>query len=178
MRIQPKRSFEAVDMLLERTENPAHRVMLENFRAHMRAEISCDLDSIMNTMTAAPVYHSYGAPVDGGPKDREQTRAFYLSIFDAGSNVIELEVDRLSVDDWGIVGDGTIHIIYPGKGVSAMGFDIDDEDAQYLFSARQAFFLPYVDGLMNGEDTYIDWAGARVTKLDPTDVVTTEQALE
>jgi len=128
-------------------------------------------------MSPEPVYHSYGAPADGGPKDREQTRDFYLSIFDGGSNVMELQVDRLSVDDWGIAGDGMIHIIYPGKGISAMGFEIDDEDAQYLFSARQAFFLPYVDGLMAGEDTYIDWAGVRIAKLAPADVVTTDQAL-
>ena len=176
MKIQPRRSFEAVDDLIARTTNAAHIAMLENFRAHMRAEISCDLPAIMATMTEDPVYHSYGAAADTGPKSRTETEAFYQSIFDNGTNVLELEIDRLSVDDWGIAGDGTIRIIYPGRALRPLGMSVDDVDAHYLLTLRQAFFLPYRDGLMAGEDTYADMAGARVEKLDPNDVVTTADA--
>src|SRR5205823_2794168 len=149
--------------------------ILENFRAHMRAEISCDLPAIMATMTANPVYHLYGAPPDAAPRGREATAAFYQSIFDNGTNVLQLDIDRLSVDDWGIAGDGMIRIIYPGRVLQGMGLEVDDPDAHYLLNLRQAFFLPYIDGFMAGEDTYADMNNAAVEKLDPSDVVTTEE---
>jgi hypothetical protein len=142
----------------------------------MRAEISCDLPAIMATMTANPVYHSYGAAVDRAPKGRRATKAFYQSIFDNGTNVLQLEIERLTVDDWGISGDGIIRIIYPGRALVPLGLEIDDVSAHYLLNLRQAFFLPYENSLMAGEDTYADMAGATVAKLDPTEVVKTEEA--
>src|ERR1017187_8971081 len=51
MQIKPQRSFGAIDALLEKTTRPEHRAMLENFKAHMTAEISCDIDGIMATMS-------------------------------------------------------------------------------------------------------------------------------
>src|SRR5437016_3088520 len=154
MRIQPKRSFVAIDAKLREVTNPKHRVMLENYRAHLAAEVGADLERIMATMTPEPVYHSYGRGLEAGPKGQAATRAFYQRIFDEGTNVLEREIDRLTVDDWGIVSEGTIHIINPGKVLAARGTKVDDENAHYLLSVRIAAFLPYENGLMAGEDTY------------------------
>ena len=179
VRIRPKRSFEAVDNLIARTSNPDHVVMLQNLRDHMRAEISADLPALMKTMSANPVYHTYGSGVDAenmNPKGLGETEKFYQRRFDEGTNVLEYEFQRLTVDDWGIAGDGTIHVIYPARAFRTLGMDVDDVDAHYLVSVHQAFFLPYEDGLMAGEDVYSDVAGVKIEKLDPADVVTTEQA--
>jgi hypothetical protein len=46
-----------------------------------------------------------------------------------------------------------------------------------LLDTRITSFLPYENGFMCGEDTYIDVASATVVKLDPIDVVTPEEAL-
>jgi hypothetical protein len=179
VRIQPRKSFEAIDRLLEKTSNPDHRAMLENFKTHMVAEIACDIEGIMATMSPHPVYHSYGGSsrasvthVDG----REQNRAMYQGIFDEGSSVIQLDIERLSVGDWGIAGDGVIRIINPGKVLATRGMEVDDESAHYLVSNRIAWFLPYENGLMAGEDTYMDFATTDVVKLDPSEVVTPEEA--
>ena len=180
MQIKPQRSFGAIDALLEKTTRPEHRAMLENFKAHMTAEISCDIDGIMATMSPHPVYHSYGGDrVDGDVmhvNGREENRAFYQKIFDEKTSVLELEIERLSVADWGIAGDGVIRIINPGTVLAGRGMDVDEE-AHYLVSTRIAWFLPYENGLMCGEDTYTDVASATVVKLDPSDVVTPEEAL-
>jgi hypothetical protein len=179
MRIQPRKSFEGVDRLLATTSNPDHRAMLENFKAHMTAEIGCDLEGIMATMTPHPVYHSYSG---NGPdhvvhvNGRDQNRAMYQGIFDEGTSVLQLDIDRLTVADWGIAGDGVIRIINPGKVLAARGMEIDDEGAHYLVSNRMAWFLPYEHGLMAGEDTYLDQSTTEIVKLDPSDVVTPEEA--
>ena len=77
----------------------------------------------------------------------------------------------------GIVSEGTIHIINPGKVLAARGTKVDDENAHYLLSVRIAAFLPYENGLMAGEDTYTSAASTRITKLKPEEVVTTAEAL-
>ena len=180
MRIQPKRSFGAIDALLDQTTKPEHRAMLENYKRHLTAEIACDLEAIMSTMTPDPVYHAYGYGLADVTtvRGREQSRAFYQSIFDEGTSVLELETERLSVSDWGIAGDGVIRIITPGEVLAVRGVDVDDKGAHYLVSNRIAFFLPYKSGLMAGEDTYMDLVGTEVVKLDPSEVVTPAEALD
>jgi hypothetical protein len=177
VRIQPAKSLEAIDELLAKTTNPDHRQMLENFKAHLTAEIACDIEGIMATMSPHPRYHpNYPAPdlwhVDG----REQNRAMYQKIFDEGSSVIQLEGARLAVADWGIAGDGVQHTIIPGKVMVERGATVDDEDAYYLSSIRIAFFLPYENGLMTGEDSYRAVGNSTIVKLDPSEVVTVEEA--
>jgi len=100
----------------------------------------------------------------------------YQGIFDEGSSVIQLDIERLSVSDWGIAGDGVIRIINPGKVLATRGTEVDDEGAHYLVSNRIAWFLPYDHGLMAGEDTYMDLVNTEVVKLDPSEVVTPEEA--
>ena len=182
MRIEPRRSFTRIDELLRRTSNPAHRAMLENFKAHLAAEISGDLEGVMETMSPHPVYHAYGtrelagrsvAIIDG----REQNAAFYRKTFDQRRHVFELEIDRLAVADWGIAGDGIIRTITPGAILARRGVEVDDEAANYLVSYRMAWFLPYAGGLMDGEDTYSDPSSTEVLKLDAGDVLTADEAL-
>jgi hypothetical protein len=179
VRIRPVKSFEKIDELLGRTSDPDHRAMLENFKAHMTAEITCDIEGIMATMTPHPVYHSYSGRTPDEVvhvNGREQNRAMYQGIFDEGSSVLQLDIERLSVADWGIAGDGVIRIINPGKVLASRGIDVDDEDAFYLVSNRIAWFLPYDHGLMGGEDTYVDPATTEIVKLESSEVVTPAEA--
>jgi hypothetical protein len=181
MRIQPRRSFVAIDALLETTAKQDHRAMLENFKAHLRAEISRDLEALMATMSSHPVYRAYGASSQAGSKvvyidGRDENRVFYEKMFDQRKNVFELQIERLSVDDWGIAGDGVLRTVTPGVVLAKRMTDVD-EAGHYLVSNRMAWFLPYEDGLMCGEDTYIDLASTEVIKLDPAEVVTSDEAL-
>jgi hypothetical protein len=176
MRIQPERTFEAIDGLHARTANPRHRAMLANYREHIAAELAGDVDRIMRTMSAEPVYHSYGPGLSGaGPRNQAETRAFYTAIFENGFNKLEKQIDRILVTDDAIVSEGWMLQIFPGRYLAAMGLPVDP-DAYYLFRYRLIAVLPYegqgTDVRMAGEDTYT--AGAptmdTITRLDPADV--------
>ncbi|MCE2391088.1 MAG: nuclear transport factor 2 family protein [Proteobacteria bacterium] len=159
MRIQPERSFVAIDERIRQTENPRHRAMLENYRAHLAAEVAGDLDAIMATMSDEPAYHTWspGGEMNGGPKNRAQTVEFYRSIFDNGYNKLERVTEKLVVNDDYIVNEGWLHTIYPGRTLARMGLDVRPE-RYYLHSNRVVAILPYVgegtDVRMDGEDVY------------------------
>lgn len=178
MRIDPTRSFSLLDQKVKHVSDKKHVAMLENLRDHMAAELIGDIDRIMSTLVPDPIYHYYGFG-DRTPQRREgyeAIRSRYEAIFAGGFNVLVMDWERFLVDDYGIAGDGIIRIITPGRLVPAnTGETVDDPDAHYLVSTRLAVFLPYQDGLMLGEDTYGDLSSRTVTKLDPSEVVTTEE---
>lgn len=160
VRIQPERSFAAIDEKIGATPNPRHRAILENYREHLAAEVAGDLPRIMATMSDEPRYHTYspGRPPAGGPKNRAETEAFYTNIFDNGFNTLERVTDRLVVTDDLLVNEGTLHTIYPGRYLAQIGLDVDAE-CFYLHSTRVVAILPYVgegtDVKMDGEDVYL-----------------------
>ena len=158
MKIDPMRSLGPIDELISRTTNSRHLAMLHNFRTHIIAEVTGDLETIMATMVPEPTYHTYspGSPLSG-PVGQQQTRAFYQNMFDHGYNVLEKEIDRLYVCDDYVFNDGWMYTVFPGSELAARGLPVD-ADAFYLYTNRTAAVLPYVgdgeDVLMAGEDVY------------------------
>ena len=65
-------------------------------------------------------------------------------------------------------------IAYPGKVLNAMGHNVDDPDAYYLFETRMLIVWPMDEnGLVLGEDSYVSgdgFAGIAERKLDPADL--------
>ena len=114
MKIDPMRSLLPIDELIERTTNTRHRAMLQNFRTHIIAEVTGDLETIMATLVPEPTYHTYspGSPLTG-PVGQQQTRAFYQNMFDHGYNVLEKEIDRLYVCDDYVFNDGWMYTVFP-----------------------------------------------------------------
>ena len=152
------------------------RAMLENYLEHLQAEVSGDLERIMATMTAEPVYRSFTPSSDGeGPRGQAETRAQYRYLFDNRLNLLERTFDRVMVSDDHIFSDGRIHQIFPGEVLAARGLDVD-RDAWYLYSYRIAAVLPYegdgTDVRMAGEDTYTPGMPTldRVVRLEPEEV--------
>jgi len=158
MKIDPMRSLLPIDELIERTTNTRHLAMLQNFRTHIIAEVTGDLETIMATLVPEPTYHTYspGSPLTG-PVGQQQTRAFYQNMFDHGYNVLEKEIDRLYVCDDYVFNDGWMYTVFPGSELAARGLPVDP-GASYLYTNRTAAVLPYVgdgdDVLMAGEDVY------------------------
>jgi hypothetical protein len=68
----------------------------------------------------------------------------------------------------------------PGTVLRALGFDVDDEQATYVYKASEQMIWPYDDhGRLIGEDVWeTDPDQAEIIKLDPADVITTAQAGE
>jgi hypothetical protein len=165
-----------VDAQIAATANPRHRALLQNFREHLVAELAGDAPAIMKTQCASPQYHFYGSGVgDFGPKGGAAVRAFYENIFELGYNKLRYDVDRFIVDDRGLFHEGTMHIVFPGRALKAMGLPCDDLSGSYVFSYRQAAIFHYDEqGVCTGEDTYSDGplTPERLRRLTPEEEAT------
>lgn len=178
MKIDPSNTWRKVEERLKRETSPRLRRNLETLLAHMKAETVGDLDGLMATITTQrePHYHAYGTddPVLN-PKGRDAVRHFYAAFVASGAVKLELDVDRLVVDEDCVITEGIMKIAYPGNLLKLMGHTVPDADASYLFQTRMCVLWPMDDdGLVIGEDTYVSgdgFAGIAERKLGPGDVV-------
>ena len=174
--IDPRVTFRKVEERLETETDPVLRRNLETLLTHMKAEMAGDVDGLLATLSDDVHYHAYGSddPVTN-PVGREQVRAFYDRFIGSGAGQLQLDVDRLVVDRDCILTEGVMRIAYPGRTLRAMGIDVDDDDAYYLYEARMATLWPFDEnGLARGEDTYTGgdgFAGIADRKLAPDDIV-------
>jgi hypothetical protein len=183
MKIDPSNTWRTVEERLKREKSPRLRRNLETVLAHMKAETVGDLEGLMATITTKrePHYHAYGTddPVLS-PKGRDAVRQFYTAFVASGAVKLELDVDRLVVDDDVVVTEGLMKIAYPGSLLKLMGHAVDDADAFYLFQTPMCILWPMdEDGLVIGEDTYTagdGFAGIAARKLGPSDIVPVKAA--
>jgi hypothetical protein len=174
MRIDPSKTWRKVETRLAREKDPRLRRNLETVLAHMKAEAAPDLDALMATVAENASYNAFGAPDPlYSPQGKEAVRGFYTAFIASGAHRLELDVDRLVVDEDCIVTEGVMRIAYPGTIVQLLGHTVDDPDAHYLFEARMAVFWPMDEhGLVIGEDTYTGgdgFAGIADRKLAPAE---------
>ena len=172
-RIDPSKTWRKVEERLATETNPRRKLLLENILVHMKAETSGDVDVLMATLAPNPRYHQWGAtPADNGPKGREAVEQFYKDFVASGATNLEFDVDRLVVDDDCIVTEGMMRIAYPGRTVAAMGREVDDLDAYYLYEARMCVLWPAdADGQFLAEDAYTATDGfANLRKLSPDEL--------
>jgi hypothetical protein len=175
MRIDPSKTWRKVEQRLAREKEPRLRRNLETVLAHMKAEAAPDLDALMATVAENASYHAFGAPDPlYSPQGKEAVRGFYTAFIASGAHRLELDVDRLVVDQDCIVTEGFMRIAYPGTIVQLLGHAVDDPDAYYLFEARMAVLWPMDEhGLVLGEDTYTGgdgFAGIAERKLSRADL--------
>jgi len=183
MQIDPNNTWRKVEERLKSETGTKRRRNLETVLAHMKAETAGDLDGLMATITTKrePHYHAYGTddPVLN-PKGRDAVRQFYAAFVASGAVKLELDVDRLVVDDDSVITEGLMKIAYPGSLLRLMGHAVRDPDAFYLFRTRMCIVWPMdEDGLVIGEDTYSagdGFAGIAERKLGPGDIVPVKAA--
>jgi hypothetical protein len=178
MRVDPNNTWRRVEERLESESDPRRLRNLETVLAHMKAETVGDLDGLMATVSTKrePHYHAYGTddPILS-PKGRDAVRQFYSAFVASGAVKLELDVDRLIVDDDAVVTEGLMKIAYPGQLLRLMGHEVPDAEASYLFRTRMCIVWPMdEDGLVIGEDTYVEgdgFEGIAGRKLGPGDIV-------
>lgn len=172
----PQHTVRPLDEFIAKTTDPKHLAILENYKAHLLAEIAGDVDAIMATQAPEPQYHFYGAGLgDTGPKGQQEVRAFYQNIFDQGYNKLRYDTDRFVVQEHALFHEGNMHIVFPGKALVEMGLPVEDPDAYYVYSYRQAAVFHYdADGVCTGEDTYSDGPVTpdRIRRLTAEEVAT------
>lgn len=175
MRIDPTKTWRMVEARLASEADPALKRNLETVLAHMKAEAVPDVEALMATMSAEPEYHAWGAPDPlYSPKGREGVRSFYTAFAASGAHRLEYDMDRLVVDQRCVVTEGTMRIAYPGSILRALGHEVDDPEALYLYETRMCVVWPLDErGLLIGEDSYVagdGFEGIARRKLRPEDI--------
>ncbi len=167
-----------VEELLQRTENPLHRAMLENFRRHVHLEGSGQFDKITapDMTVDNPVYRvSWGdhpALIEG----KEGVIGFYNSVTEA---VLWNSDDLIAVNDWGIADELTFNQLIKGSDLQNLGYKAESPDAYYHLRSRQAFIWPYNEkALLKGENLYEDKTSVEINQVDESELITPQRVAE
>lgn len=172
----------AVERVLEVTESPRQRYLLQSYLRHRYLESAGRYQEIFDPeMTVEhPVYRFslIGPPrfkLDG----REQVEALYRHWTETDQCVFYVEDELVAVGDHMIVGRGISYQQTLGSELAAAGVDAD-ADAMYLIKSQIAMIWPFDDRCrLIGEDVWeFDDSQRAYIKLDPADVLTAEQAGE
>jgi hypothetical protein len=164
--------------LLERTTDPLHRAMLLNFWRHVHLEGSGQYERIVapDMMVDHPVYRVTWGVNPAVIEGKDGVLAFYRSV---GEAVLWNSDDLLAVADWGICDELTFHQIARGSDLQAIGYEVDDPDAIYHTSSRQAFVWPYDDrARLRGENLYEDKTSLVIEEVSPEDAITPARVRE
>lgn len=154
--IDPTKTSRLIEERIARTTNPRHLLMLKRLLDHTVGERNRDLDQVMSTLAPNPHYIAWGAPPDLSPAGRQAVRQFYEeTIVKGGLWCLEMEMDRIIVDDDAIVTEGYIRSLYQGADAALRGFPVDDPNDFYLVTLRMLIVWPFdADGFILGEESY------------------------
>jgi hypothetical protein len=170
----------AIDRLLEVTENPRHRFLLMAYYRHRFLEIAGRYEEIFapDMMVECPVYHFRALGFTATLEGQDQVKGLYSMWAQTNQSIFYAENEQVAVADNFIA---SVTIGYQqtlGKALIANGIHVDDENAYYIYKAREEMVWPYDDrGRLVGEDVWEpDPDKAEIIKLDPSDVITTQEA--
>jgi SnoaL-like domain len=173
--IDQNRTWIKVEERLRAEQDPVLRRNLEMLLQHMKAEASLDMEALMATVSENAHYHSYSGRGLPDHKGKAAVRRFYEDFIASGAYKLQQDLERLVVDRDCILTEGVMRMAYPGSTLAAMGIEVDDPEAYYLYEARMAIVWPIdEDGLFIGEDSYVEgdgMEGIAGRKINPDDIV-------
>lgn len=170
----------AVRELIEVTENPRHRYLLQAYDRHRNLEHAGRFEEIFapEMTVERPVYrfNMFGQPpimLEG----REQVKPFYRLWAETNQSIFYNESETVAVGDWMVVSTMVGYQQTLGSALVAGGVEAD-EHAMYLLRGRVAMIWPYDERCrLVGENVWeYDESEHQLIELDPEDVLTTEQA--
>ena len=195
------KSLRPVDDLLAVTTNPRHRYLLLAYQRHLYLEMSGKYEEVLgdDMMVENPVYNLHALGFNTTISGKENVRNLYKFWAETNQSVFYGENVQVAVADnfvaltvlahqqvWGgsILSSKALNLLPKGlsselllkmleiKGMKA------EPDCMYLYSNFEETIWPYDDrGRLVREDVLEpDPAAAKITKLDPADVLTTAQA--
>ncbi|MBU3062731.1 hypothetical protein KO481_14515 [Nocardia sp. NEAU-G5] len=171
----------AVRRLIETTDNPRHRYLLQAYDRHRNLEMAGRWKEIFapDMTIEHPVYHfnvfGMNTVLDGA----EAVQAVYSEWTGTGQCIFYAADETLAVGDNMICSTAAIYQQTPGAILAAGGVDVDP-DATYLVKNVEHMIWPYDDqGRLVGEDVWeIDESQREIITLDPTEVLTVERSGE
>ena len=180
MKIDPSNTWRLVQERMESESDPTIRRNLELVLQHMQCEAKADIEGVVATLCENPKYLAHDAPdepVLNPSGDKEAVRDFYdKTIVQTDAWRLELDCDRVIADRDAVLTEGVMKMAYPGRTLAAMGIEVDDPDAYYLYQTRMGVVWP-VDpesGMLLGEESYTGtngFEGIADRKLEPDDIL-------
>jgi hypothetical protein len=172
MPFDPHASWGPLRERAAREENPRHRKLLEEVANHMEAEINGRLEPLMATLTAEPVYHFWRV----GPENMvlqgyDAVAGFYSGMFATGGQQFHVVLDRIVVDDGGVITEGQVRQVYKSAdlkqlGVSEAGGQSIEDHELWVSNAQLITVWPAdPDAKLVGEDIY--FGADPMTTLEP-----------
>jgi hypothetical protein len=192
----------AIDKLLEVTENPRHRFLLQSYSRHRYLEVAGRYEEIFapDMMSMEPVYHFHQAGVETVVKGQDQVKSLYRMWAETNQSIFFVESEEVAVADHFIASVVTSYQQVSGRGLkqgkflshlpSAISHKLvekalgkkehkaNDNDIFLYKTIGMQMVWPYDDrGRLIGEDVWEpEPSKAELIKLDPADVLTTEQS--
>ena len=158
-KIEPHASWQALEQRAAQETNPRHKKLLTEVRDHMEAEIKGELEPLMATLTADPIYHFWGnepSIIQG----YDAVKGFYQAMISGGGQQFQVLVDRIVVDDGAVITEGQVKNVQKGANLRAMGIEEVDgkpvgTDELFVTTAQLVTVWPAdPDGKLIGEDIY------------------------
>ena len=179
-KINPYNSWLKLEAAWEQQPTKRRATLVKAVRDHMEEEIRGNLEPLMDTLTAEPIYHFWGSGENNMIiEGQEAVRAFYSGMFETGGNQFEVVVDNLIVGDDYVVTEGSVKQVRTGAMTRAMGLEAIDgepirDDELILTNAKLVTLWPGdAQGKLVGEDIYFGespLSGAmRITRNDLPD---------
>jgi hypothetical protein len=192
---------QAVRQLIEKTENPRHRFLLLAYDRHRNLEMAGRYQELFapDMMAEVPVYHLRANEINVTLEGQKAVKSLYRMWAETHQSIFYTENEQLAVAD-NFIASVTIGYqqvsgrtllfnralsYLPGflsKGIlkrvlAAKSFKAD-ESAMYLYKNVYQMIWPYDErGRLLGEDVWEpDPDKAVITKLDPADILTTQDA--
>jgi hypothetical protein len=191
----------AIDRLLAVTQNPRHRFMLQAYSRHRYLEVAGRYEEIFapEMMSEHPVYHFHANDTNAKLEGQDAVKSLYRMWAETNQSIFYTENEQVAVADNfiasvvlsrqqiagrslvvskvmsqlpGFLSEAILKRVLAAKSFKA------DENSMYLYSNVIQMIWPYDDrGRLIGEDVWEpDPDKAQIVKLDPADVVTTEEA--
>ena len=175
--INPHHSWLALETQAAEESSARRKALITEVRNHMEHEIKGQLDPLMDTLTAHPIYHFWGSGEPSVIEGRDAVRAFYASMFQTGGQQFEVVVDKVVASDNHVITEGQVKQVYKGAALLAMDLDKVGEvevlaNDLWLGGAQLVTLWPADgEGKLIGEDIYFGASPfANLRKIEPSDL--------
>jgi hypothetical protein len=148
------RTNAAIERLLETTENPRHRFLLQAFHRHRYLEIAGRYEEIFapEMMVARPVYHFHTFGLNSTLEGQDAAKALYRHWAETNQSIMSTEDEQVAVADGFIASYSIGRQQMPGAYLREPGHDVDPA-ATYVYKAVEEMIWPYDErGRLIGED--------------------------
>ena len=173
----PTDSWLPLDARYRSERDPLVHRLIKEVRYHVQHEIEGDLEALMDTLTADPIYHFWNTATPMVLMGRPAVEGFYRQMIAAGGNQFEIVVKRIVADAHSVITEGQVKQVHTGKELIAMG----RKEVRGAPLANADLFLTTTqlitvwpsdpDGKLVGEDIYFGEAPlSRIDKITRADL--------